>query len=96
MGSSPSSRPLLPFLPDALTANLGHRTGCRIHLIGPTASEPIPAASGDRAAGWGCLGVRQDPPAFRLRAHMPVAAWRPVCGTLGRADGVRTSDPEWK
>jgi hypothetical protein len=69
----------LLFLPDALATNLGHRAGCRLHLVSPAASEPISpavAARGDDLAGWGCLGVRHGPPAFRLRAHMSMAAAR--------------------
>jgi len=65
----------LLLLPDALTTSLGHRAGCRLHLVSPTASEPISpaAAGGDGVAGWG-LGVKHGPPAFRLRAHMSIAA----------------------
>lgn len=74
MDSSPSSR--LFFLPDALTTNLGHRAGCRLHFVSLRDSEPISpaAARGDAGDGWGCRGVRHGPPAFRLRAHMSIAA----------------------
>jgi hypothetical protein len=74
LGSSPSSR--LFFLPKALTANLGHRSGCHLNLVAPRAKEPIPPAAARRVdvVGRGCFGVRLDPPAFRLRTHMSMAA----------------------
>jgi hypothetical protein len=87
LGSSPSSR--LFFLPEALTANLGHRSDCHLNLVAPRAKEPIPPAAARRVdvVGRGCLGVRQDPPAFRLRAHMSMAAKALVGTGSGRVTG---------
>jgi hypothetical protein len=94
LGSSPSPRLFLLFLPEALTTNLGHRAGCHLNLVGPRASEPISpaAARRDDVAGRSCLGVRQCPPAFRLRAHMSMVARAMVGGGSGYGAGWKQSD----
>jgi hypothetical protein len=94
LGSSPSSRLFLLFLPEALTTNLGHRVVCHLNLVGPTAREPISPATArrDNVAGRGCLGVRQCPPAFRLRAHMSMAARAVVGGGSDYGAGWKQSD----
>lgn len=79
MGSSLPSRLFWLLFPDALTASLGHRAGCRLHLLGPTAAsdgESISeAARGATHVGGGLrLGATKGPPAFKLRARMSMVA----------------------
>jgi hypothetical protein len=50
-------------------------------------ADPTGGGKAGRRRRKGCLGVRQDPPAFRLRAHMSMAAKALVGTGSGRVTG---------